>query len=204
MSNIVFEVGMSLDGYIAGPNGGPDNPIGDGGTKIHLWMYELKSWRERLGMEGGIENRDNELIRNSFERAGAYIMGRRMFDEGEQGWPEEPPFRAPVYVLTNHPRDPWVRKGGTTFNFVTDGIESALEQAKEAAGDKDIKISGGAITIEQFLLAGLIDEFTIHLAPIFLGSGVPLFDDAVLRELEFEKEEVLDSPLVTHLRYKVK
>ncbi|MDR8393740.1 dihydrofolate reductase family protein [Aliifodinibius sp. S!AR15-10] len=204
MSNIVFEVGMSLDGFIAGPNGGPDNPIGDGGTDIHLWMYELKSWRKRLGMEGGIENQNDKIMRHSFERAGAYIMGRRMFDEGEQGWPEEPPFRAPVYVLTNHPRDPWVRKGGTTFTFVTEGIESALEQAKEAAGDKDIKIAGGADTIQQFLQVGLIDEFTIHLAPIFIGSGVRLFDAAVLRELEFEKEEVLDSPLVTHLRYKIK
>ena len=130
-------------------------------------------------------------------------MGRRMFDEGEVGWSDPPPFRAPVFVLTNHAREPWVRQGGTTFTFVTDGIESALEQAKAAAGDKDILIAGGANTVRQFLEAGLLDELQIHLAPVLLGDGVRLFDHVDPERIELEPTRVIDSPRVTHLRYRV-
>jgi dihydrofolate reductase len=130
-------------------------------------------------------------------------MGRRMFDEGEGGWPDPPPFRAPVFVLTNHERDPWVRKGGTTFTFVTDGIQSALERAKEAAGEKDVRISGGADTLDQFLRAGFVDEMQIHLAPVILGGGVRLFEGVGAGGLNLEKIRVIDSPEVTHMAFRV-
>jgi dihydrofolate reductase len=123
MSSVIVDMGMSLDGYIAGPNGGPQNPLGDGGTLIHRWVYDLASWRESLGLAGSQTNRDDEVVKESNARVGAYVMGRRMFDEGEVGWPDPPSFRAPVFVLTNNVREPWVRQGGTTFTFVTDGIE---------------------------------------------------------------------------------
>ena len=126
-----------------------------------------------------------------------------MFDEGEVGWPDPPPFRAPVFVLTNHAREPWVRRGGTTFTFVTEGIESALEQARAAAGDKDVRIAGGANTVQQFIKAGLLNELQIHLAPVLLGNGVRLFDHIDPRHIELEKTRVIDSPNVTHLRYRV-
>ncbi len=130
-------------------------------------------------------------------------MGRRMFDEGEVGWPDPPPFRAPVFVLTHHERKPWVRQGGTTFTFVTDGIESAIKQARAAAGDKDVRIAGGANTIQQFIKAGLLDELQIHLAPILLGDGVRLFDHPGTEQIELERTRVIDSPRVTHLTFRV-
>lgn len=203
MSNVFSEISMSLDGFIAGPNAEPDNPLGDGGTDLHQWVYELASWRERQGLEGGTVNQDDELVRASFERTGAYVMGRRMFDEGEVGWSNPPPFHAPVFVVTHEERVPWVREGGTTFTFVTNGIDRALERAQEAADGKDIQVAGGAHVIQQFLNAGLIDEFTVHIAPVFLGGGVRLFDDIDTEHLSLEKEEVLDSLLVTHIAYRV-
>jgi dihydrofolate reductase len=126
-----------------------------------------------------------------------------MFDEGEVGWPDSPPFRAPVFVLTHHAREPWVRQGGTTFTFVTGGIESALEQARAAAGDKDVRIAGGANIVQQFIEAGLLDELQIHLAPVLLGDGVRLFEHVEPKHVELEKTRVIDSPKVTHLRYRV-
>lgn len=166
MTRVFVDVGVSLDGYIAGPNRGPGNPLGDGGTDIHKWMFQTASFLERIGLSGGESSDDDRLVREVFERAGAYVTGKRMFEEGEIGWPEDAPFRAPVFVLTHSPREPWPRKGGTTFYFVTDGIASALEQAKAAAGPKDVRISGGAQTITQYIKAGLIDELTLHLAPV--------------------------------------
>lgn len=145
MSKVFFDAGISLDGFLAGENRGPKNPIGDGGTDIHKWLYNQKAFLSRLKMEGGeTNNKDNDLIEQTFNRAGAYVMGKRMFEEGEANWPEEAPFGTAVYVLTNSSREPWVRKGGTTFYFITDGIESALQKAKEVAGNKDVRISGGA------------------------------------------------------------
>ena len=127
MSMVFASLGMSLDGFIAGPNAGPDNNLGDGGDRIHGWMYRVEAWRERQSLEGGEVNRDAELLEENYGRVGAFVMGRRMFDEGEVGWPDPPPFRAPVFVLTHQPREPWERQGGTTFTFVTDGPARAGE-----------------------------------------------------------------------------
>jgi dihydrofolate reductase len=203
MGTVHASLGMSLDGFIAGPNAGPDNALGDGGMRIHRWVYELEAWRERQGLAGGRTNQDDEVSKETYSRTGAFVMGRRMFDEGEVGWPDPPPFQAPVFVLTNHPREPWVRQGGTTFTFVTEGPESALEQAKAAAGDKDVQIAGGANTIQQFLEGGLLDELQIHLAPVLLGDGVRLFERIDPERVELEPARVIDSPRVTHLTYRV-
>lgn len=203
MSKVIVDMGMSLDGYIAGPNGGPQNPLGDGGTLIHRWVYDLASWRESLGLASGQTNRDDEVVKESNARVGAYVMGRRMFDEGEVGWPDPPSFRAPVFVLTNRAREPWVRQGGTIFTFVTDGIGSALEQASEAAGGKDVRIAGGANAIQQFLEVGMVDEMQIHLAPLLLGGGVRLFGRIDSTHVELESTRVIDSPKVTHLGFRV-
>jgi dihydrofolate reductase len=194
MSKVIVDMGMSLDGFIAGPNAGPHNPLGDEGTRIHRWVYDLEAWRELQGLKGGKTNRDDEIVKELNVRVGAYVMGRRMFDEGEVGWPDPPPFGAPVFVLTHHAREPWVRQGGATFTFVTDGIESALEQAREAAGGKDVRIAGGADTVGQFLEAGLVDEVQIHLAPVLLGEGVRLFDHIDPKHIELETTRVIDSP----------
>jgi dihydrofolate reductase len=203
MSKVTIDVGMSLDGFIAGPNAGPQNALGDGGHRIHRWVYDLEAWRERQSLRGGQANRDDQVLGEAYENVGAFIMGRRMFDEGEAGWPDPPPFRAPVFVLTNHGRDPWVRKGGTTFTFVTDGIQSALERTKEAAGEKDVRISGGADTLDQFLRAGFVAEMQIHLAPEILGGGVRLFEGVGAGGLNLEKIRVIDSPEVTHMAFRV-
>jgi dihydrofolate reductase len=194
---------MSLDGFVAGPNAGPNNPLGDGGMRIHRWVYDLEGWRERQSLQGGKTNPDDEVSRETYDRTGAFVMGRRMFDEGEVGWPDPPPFRAPVFVLTKRAREPWVRQGGTTFTFVTDGVESALEQARAAAGEKDVLVSGGANTVGQFVEAGLLDELQIHLAPVLLGEGVRLFGGIDPQSVELESTRVIDSPRVTHLRYRV-
>jgi dihydrofolate reductase len=204
MGKVFFDVGMSLDGFIAGPNARPGNPLGDGGVRIHEWIFKQASFLGHLGLPGqGEIGPDNEMVKALFARAGAYVMGRRMFDEGEVGWPEEAPFHAPVFVLTHNAREPWVRKGGTTFYFVADDIMSALRKAQTAAGEKDVRISGGAQTIRQFVSAGLIDDFTIHLAAMLLGRGVRLFDQIEPQDLPFERTKVIDSPLVTHMHYHV-
>ncbi|MFF8196756.1 dihydrofolate reductase family protein [Streptomyces bobili] len=164
---------MSLDGFIAGPNSRPDNPLGDGGMRIHEWVFGVESWRARQNIDGGQTNQDDDIVQENFSRAGACVMGRKMFAEGEVGWPDPPPFRAPVFVLTHTPREPWVRKGGTTFTFVTEGIDSALAHARKAAGDKDVQISGGADAVRQFIDAGLLDELQIHLAAPRTRLGRP-------------------------------
>ncbi len=204
MSKIFFSVGTSMEGFIAGLNGSPQNPLGDGGPAIHEWVYNQKSFRETLGIgEGGETGADNDLINEMLERTGAHIMGKRMLEEGETNWPENAPFHTPVYVLTHQVREPWKRKGGTTFYFINDGLESALDKARHAAGNKDIRISGGADTIRQFLSAGLVDEFTIHYSPVLLGKGVRLFDRINAENLNIEITGVIHSPRVTHLNYKV-
>ena len=204
MGKVHVDMSMSLEGFVAGPNAGPHNALGDGGHRIQQWMYDLESWRERQSREGGQTNQDDEVSKERFARTGAYVMGRRMFDEGEVGWPDPPPFRAPVFVLTHQGREPWVRQGRTTFTFVTEGIESALEQARAAAGEKDIQISGGADIVGQYIDAGTVDELQIHLAPVLLGDGVRLFDRIDTEDaVELEVTRVIDSPRVTHLRYRV-
>jgi dihydrofolate reductase len=213
MGKLIFEISTSLDGYVAGPQASTEEPLGIGGEDLHEWVTRLKSWRESHGLEGGEEGPDSDLLEDSVNRVGATIMGRRMFSGGEGPWEgdskrdgwwgDEPPFHAPVFILTHHERDSQDMEGGTTFNFVTDGIESALEKARESAGDKDVAIAGGANVAQQYLKAGLIDEMLIHVAPVLLGGGVRLFDGD-LGENELEIIETIESPNVTHTRYRVK
>lgn len=203
MSKIIFDSGISLDGFFAGDNRGPENPMGGVSAKIHMWMFNQKAFWEHLHMQGGNEdNEEGQLIRQTIARTGAYIMGKRMFEEGEASWPEDL-YKADVYVLTHEKRDPWVQTGGTTFYFINDGIHSALEKARQSANGKDIRIQGGANTIQQFLNAGLIDEFFIHIAPVFLGSGIRLFDSIDKDLYDLKVLEVIPSDLTTHLRYQV-
>lgn len=203
---------MSLDGYIAGPNDSPENPLGDGGEQIHEWMFDLASWREQQDLDGGETNQASEIVAESIENVGSVVMGRRMFsnEDGPWGetpfeghWGENPPFHAPVYVLTHHDREPLVKEGGTTFTFVTDGIESALEQAKEAAGDENVEIAGGANTVQQFIETGLLDELQIHVVPVLLGDGVRLFEYLDTESIELEQTRVVETPGVTHLRFQI-
>lgn len=176
MSKIIFDSGISLDGFFAGNNRGPQNPMGGVSGQIHSWMLAQKAFWEHLGLNGGKEDdQDGKFIRETIERTGAYIMGKQMFEEGEAVWPYDL-YKADVYVLSHEIREPWVQEGTTTFYFIIDGIESALNKAKKSAKGKDIRIQGGANTIQQFLNAGFVDEFFIHIAPIFLGSGIRLFE----------------------------
>jgi dihydrofolate reductase len=212
MGKVFFSVGMSLDGFMA-PEGMDLAHADDPNYKDWLsqWM-ELQKWtsqqrffRENLQLgEGGETGQDNRILEETFNRTGVNIMGKRMFEGGERFWPEEAPFHTPVFVLTHQVRSPWERPGGTTFHFVNDGIESALRQAREVAGGKDVRIAGGAHAIVQYLNAGLVDEFSIALAPIFFGEGVRLFDGIDRRKISPEIVEAIHSPLVTHLRYAVK
>ena len=199
---VVLDITMSLDGFIAGPNDEPGNGLGDGGDRLHEWVYELAAWREPHGLSGGKTNRDSEIMDESVKRTGAIIVGKRMFNNAE-GWGDTPPFHKPVFVLTHEVRDKEEKDGGTTFIFVNDGVESALNQARAAAGDKDVGISGGADTAQQFMKAGLLDELQIHIAPLVLGGGVRLFDQVGLDDMALELTEVIESPGVAHLRYRV-
>jgi dihydrofolate reductase len=211
MTKVISDISVSLDGFVAGPSPRLEEPLGDGGEQLHEWALSLAAWRERHGKSGGETNPDGAVLNEAVEAVGAHIMGRQMFGGGEGPWGEqpwegwwgdEPPFRAPVFVLTHHEREPLVKQGGTTFTFVTDGIESALEQARAAAGGKDVAVAGGASAVQQYLNAGLIDEFQIHVAPVFLGGGVRLFE-GIDPAIDFELARVVDSPAVTHLKYRV-
>lgn len=202
-NGVFVSVGISLDGFIAGPNAGPDNPMGGVSHRLHKWMFRVHAWRERQQWSGGELGRDNEIADESFQRAGAYIMGRRMFDEGEVSWPDPPPFQAPVFVLTNREREPWVRQGGTTFYFVTEGIEHALERAREMAQGRDVQISGGANVIQQYLNAGLVHDVELHQAPVILGSGRRLLDNLDTSTAEWTIDRVVPSDYVTHIRYRI-
>jgi dihydrofolate reductase len=194
MSRVTCDLTISLDGILAGPNQTPDDPLGENGELLHRWMFE--------------EPEPNAAELEGIVTAGAFIMGRNMFagpgawaEDWRGWWGEDPPYHAPVFVLTHHPREPVRMQGGTTFNFVADGIESALAQAREAAGSRDVAIAGGAQTARQYLSAGLIDELRLHIAPIVLGAGERLLDG--VGNLSLEPTEVSGSRLVTHVRYRV-
>jgi dihydrofolate reductase len=211
MGKVFFSVGMSLDSFIA-PEGMTMDHADDPDYKDWLsqwnglqgWMFQQRFFRENLELgEGGETGADNLILEETFNRTGVSIMGKRMFDGGERFWPEEAPFHTPVFVLTQQVRSPWERPGGTTFYFVNDGIESALRQAREMVGGRDIRIAGGANAILQYLNAGLVDEFSIALAPIFFGEGTRLFDGIDPGKVAVEIVEAVHSPLVTHLRYAV-
>jgi dihydrofolate reductase len=201
MPKVIAGISMSLDGFIAGPNDRVGQGLGEGGERLHEWVVEQASWRERHGLEGGETGVDSELLEDTASSTGATILGKRMFDHSG-GWGDEPPFRMPVFVLTHDAREPLVKQGGTTFTFVTEGVERALEQARASAGHKDVAVAGGANTIQQFIKAGLLDELQIHLVPVLLGAGRPLFDLSSGRQIELQPAKVIDSPNVTHLRYR--
>ena len=204
MSKVFFSLGMSLDGFIAGPNRGPTNPLGDHGTAIHKWVYSQRAFRQSLKLgDGGETGQDNRILEATLQRIGVNIMGKRMFEEGERNWPEEAPFHTPVFVLTHEARKPWERKGGTTFYFVNDGIHSALGQAREVAGDRDVRIAGGSETILEHLHAGLVDEFSIALSPVLFGAGTRLFDGVDASRVALEPVRSEPSSRVTHLTYAV-
>jgi len=213
MGKVVLDISMSLDGFVAGPNPTLERPLGDGGDGLHEWAVHLEAWRERHGLSGGKVNASSALVEKSLASTGSVVMGRRMFSGGEGRWEDDPnadgwwgddpPFRVPVFVLTHHAREPLPKERGTTFTFVTDGIESAVEQARAAAGDRNIAVGGGANVAQQALRAGLLDEMQINLAPVLLGDGTRLLDGLGGAGVRFEPIQVIDSPGVTHLRYRV-
>jgi dihydrofolate reductase len=203
MAKVSADISVSVDGFIAGPNDDVGNGLGDGGERLHDWVYDLATFHERHGREGGETNQDDEVLREGFEGTGAFVMGRRMFDLAEEPWGDDPPFHGPVFVVTHRGREELVKQGGTTFRFVTDGLESALEQATAAAGDKDVSVAGGADVIQQSLAAGLLDEIQVHVAPVLLGEGRRLFDRLGPTQIELQATRVIESPEVTHLRYRI-
>jgi dihydrofolate reductase len=211
MTKVFADISTSLDGYVAGPNPNLEEPLGARGEDLHEWVFGLEAWRGPHGLEGGDTNASSRVVEEKITRTGAVVMGRRMFSNGEGPWEDDPkahgwwgddpPFHVPVYVVTHHAREPLPMKGGTTFNFVTDGIESAIGQARAAAGEKDVQIAGGASAIQQALSAGLLDEIQVSVAPMLLGDGTPLFGPGAAHA--FELDRVVDAPGVTHLRYRV-
>jgi dihydrofolate reductase len=214
---VFFSVTMSLDGFMAPDGVTVDDVFAPGGQddpRVQRWMAkwsELQAWifpqrffRENLKLgEGGEEGLDNDIARATYERTGVSVMGKRMFDGGERAWPDEAPFHTPVFVVTHTEREPWERPGGTTFHFVTDGIASALAQAREAAGDRDVRIAGGAETIQEYLNSGLVDEFSVTLAPVLFVTGIRLFDRVDESRVVLEQVRSDASPRVTHLTYAV-
>jgi dihydrofolate reductase len=212
MSELKLYITMSLDGYVAGPGQSEKSPLGVGGMQLHQWVLSLKAFRERHGEQGGEVNASTPVVEGWFENIGATVMGRNMFGGGSGSWGadpwkgfwgEDPPFHHPVFVLTHHARDPLEMEGGTTFHFVTDGIESALEQAREAAAGQGVSLAGGATVVQQYLAAGLLDEMLISLVPVFLGDGARLFDNLGDARPRLDQVQVVGAPGVTHIRYRV-
>ncbi len=214
MPNLRLSISVSLDGYAAGPNQSVEHPLGEGGMQLHEWVFKLAAWRAPHGLEGGEVDDSTPVIEEMQTNVGATIMGRNMFGGGpgpwdaddpwDGWWGDEPPFHTPVFVLTHHPREPLRKQGGTTFHFVTDGIESALAQAKAAAGGKDVTLGGGADVAQQYLRAGLLDELQVSVVPVLLGGGARLLDGlggATPPRLELVR--AIDAPDVTHLKYRV-
>jgi len=209
MTDVTCQLSISLDGYVAGPSQSLENPIGEGGLQLHHWAFESASWRAQQGLTGGQDGVDSQVAAEVMGGIGAFVMGRNMFGPGRGAWDEawrgwwgdDPPYHAPVFVLTHHPRESMVMEGGTVFHFVVDGIESAVEQAREAAGQQRVSIAGGASVVRQALRAGLLDELHLHIAPVVLGAGERLLDDVGTPALE--QVQVRSSPVVTHIRYRV-
>jgi len=212
MTRLLYDVSMSLDGFSAGPNQGPDNPMGNGGERLGEWRQELAAFRKRFpfaGLEGGVTNASTAVFED--DTSGAMIVGRNMFGGGHGPWGDPPwngwwdgnPFKVPVFVLTHHPREPLVPEGDPPFTFVTDGIRPALKMAQQAAGGKDVLVGGSANVANQYLAAGLLDQIDLHLVPMLLGDGLRVFDDAALAGVSLEQERVIEAPGVTHLTYRV-
>jgi len=212
VAKLRFQIAISVDGFVAGPNPSEEHPLGEGGEQLHEWVVKLAAWREPHGREGGETNASSAVFEESLENIGAVVMGRNMFGGGPGPWGEdpwrgwwgdEPPFHVPVFVLTHHEREPLELEGGTTFSFVTDGVESALEQAKAVAAGKDVSLGGGAGVAQQCLKAGLVDEMLLNVAPVMLGSGTRLFENLEDADIGLERVQVVDAPDVTHLKYRV-
>lgn len=210
MAGLRFQISVSLDGFVAGPNPSEEHPLGEGGEQLHEWVIKLAAWRKPHGREGGEVNASSAVVEETLENVGATIMGRNMFGGGpgpwgddpwDGWWGDDPPFHHPVFVLTHHERERLDKEGGNSFTFVTDGIESALEQAKQAAGGKDVALAGGAEVAQQYLAAGLIDELLLNLAPVLLGSGTRLFENAPA-DIGLEQVRVVEAPDVAHLFYR--
>ena len=209
MGLVRCQISISLDGFVAGPDQSVADPIGVGGMRLHEWVFQTASWRAMHGQDGGERSADDRVVEQAFVGIGAHVMGRNMFgggsgpwDERWRGWwGEDPPFHAPVFVLTHHERAPLPMQGGTTFTFVTDGLESALEQARAAAGERDVAVAGGASTVRQALAAGALDELQLHIVPVILGRGERIFDD--VGDPVLEPVEVVASTGVTHVRYRI-
>jgi dihydrofolate reductase len=209
MGIVTCQISISLDGFVAGPNQSLENPIGEGGMRLHEWVFPTAGWRRHQGMDGGEDGPDSEVVEEGAQGIGAYIMGRNMFGGGPGSWNQDwkgwwgddPPYHTPVFVLSHHPREPLTMLGGTTFTFVTDGTASALEQAKAAAGDRKVSIAGGAATVRQYLAAGNLDELYLHIVPVILGAGERLLEDVGHPVLEPVK--VVASPAVTHIKYRI-
>jgi dihydrofolate reductase len=206
-----FQVAISLDGYVAGPDQSVKDPLGVRGLELHQWVFDLEAWRVRTGQEGGEVNASTAVVEEVQANVGAVVMGRNMFGGGpgpwsqdppwKGWWGDDPPYHTPVYVLTHHPREPLEMDGGTTFFFVTDGSDSALAQARDAAGDLDVLLGGGADAIQQCLAAGLIDGFELHIVPILLGAGERLFDN--VEDLQLAQVRASEAPGVPHIKYRV-
>lgn len=210
MTQLRANLSISLDGFLAGPNASEEHPLGEGGMQLHEWAFALAAWREPHGRDGGEVNASTAVVERSQANVGAVLMGRGMFGGGpgpwgdepwEGWWGEDPPFGRPVFVVTNHAREPLVRNGGTTFHFVTDGVESAYAQAREAAGDGDVSLAGGADVTQQALSAGLLDELTLSVVPVLLAGGTRLLDN-LGADLRLEQTDVVQAPGVTHLSYR--
>jgi dihydrofolate reductase len=216
MTKVTAQMSVSLDGFYAGPRASTDphdmaawmeGPEGPGFFRVTRWVIDAMGWRERQGYAGGERSVDSQIIEETFAAAGAYVMGRRMFDGGEIPWGDTPPFRAPVFVVTHRSREVLPRQGGTSFTFVTDGIGRAIDLAKDAAGGRDVAVAGGGTLLRQVLAAGLLDELEVHIAPVLLGDGMRLFDASLglgTREgIELTPVRVVETPATTHIRYTV-
>jgi dihydrofolate reductase len=204
MARLLFHISMSLDGFITGPNPRPGEPLGDGGERLHDWMSGITDLRASRRVPSRAANADAQVIDEAYSGIGALVMGRAMFDAGEDPWGENPPFGMPVFIVTHRARDTITKQGGTTYTFVTGGLEAALEQARAAAGDKDVAIAGRADLFQQYLEAGLVDEFQIHLVPLLLGDGVRLLEHLGTQPVELKVTGVVESPSgVTHLSFRV-
>jgi dihydrofolate reductase len=210
MGKVMVDISISVDGFVAGPNPSLENPLGEGGEQLHEWVVALEAWRKVHGLEGGETTASSELVEESLASTGAYLMGRKMFSGGEGPWEDDPnsggwwgedlPFVGPVFVLTHHPREPLASKG-KTMTFVTGGLDTALAQAREAAGEKNVAVAGGADVIQQVLAADELDELQVNVAPVLLGGGTRLFDGGAQQAVELVR--VVDAPGVTHLKYRV-
>jgi len=213
MATIAIDISVSVDGLVAGPDATLEEPLGKGGMRLHEWIFGLDAWRKRHGLEGGERSIDNEVVEEGLARWGAVVMGRKMYSGGSGPWEDdpnaggwwgdEPPFRVPVFVVTHHERAGEV-KGDTPIEFVTEGVEAAVARARSAAGEWDVLVAGGANVAQQCLAAGVADEVQLHVAPVLLGRGVRLFAEDGLPPTTLERERVIESPAVTHLRYRVR